>query len=241
MIQAMTEQNPPRRKAPRKSRAVLLLAATLLVFLAAGLLVLRLRGALPGGDDAFQVPEQIIVCLDAGHGGTDAGAVNGDRLEKNDNLRMALAVRDKLESAGSERLTVLLTRADDAALELQQRVDLANENGATLFVSLHRNSGGGKGVEVWTSSLKEKAECRLAQYIMDALEQAGVQKVRGVKHGTAGNPAVSYTVVGRTEMPACLVELGFIDNDEDNALLDSHWDAYAQAIADGILRMVELK
>lgn len=237
----MTEQNPPRRKAPRKSRAVLLLAATLLVFLAAGLLVLRLRGALPGGDDAFQVPEQIIVCLDAGHGGTDAGAVNGDRLEKNDNLRMALAVRDKLEAAGSERLTVLMTRTDDTFLELQQRVDLANENGATLFVSLHRNSGGGKGVEVWTSSLKEKAECRLAQYIMDALEQAGVQKVRGVKHGTAGNPAVSYTVVGRTEMPACLVELGFIDNDEDNALLDSHWDAYAQAIADGILKMVELK
>lgn len=237
----MTEQNPPRRRAPKKSQAALLLAATLLVFLAAGLLVLRLRGALPGGDDAFQVPEQIIVCLDAGHGGTDAGAVNGDRLEKNDNLRMALAVRDKLENAGSERLTVLLTRADDAALELQQRVDLANENGATLFVSLHRNSGGGKGVEVWTSSLKEKAECRLAQYIMDGLEQAGVQKVRGVKHGTAGNPAVSYTVVGRTEMPACLVELGFIDNDEDNALLDSHWDAYAQAIADGILKMVELK
>lgn len=237
----MTEQNPPRRKAPRKSRAVLLLAATLLVFLAAGLLVLRLRGALPGGDDAFQVPEQIIVCLDAGHGDTDAGAVNGDRLEKDDNLRIALAVRDKLEAAGSERLTVLMTRTDDTFLELQQRVDLANENGATLFVSLHRNSGGGKGVEVWTSSLKEKAECRLAQYIMDALEQAGVQKVRGVKHGTAGNPAVSYTVVGRTEMPACLVELGFIDNDEDNALLDSHWDAYAQAIADGILKMVELK
>ena len=237
----MTEQNPPRRRAPKKSRAALLLAATLLVFLAAGLLVLKLRGALPGGDDAFQVPEQIIVCLDAGHGGTDAGAVNGDRLEKDDNLRIALAVRDKLEAAGSERLTVLMTRADDTFLELQQRVDLANENGATLFVSLHRNSGGGKGVEVWTSSLKEKAECRLAQYIMDGLEQAGVQKVRGVKHGTAGNPAVSYTVVGRTEMPACLVELGFIDNDEDNALLDSHWDAYAQAIADGILKMVELK
>ena len=187
------------------------------------------------------MPEQIVICLDAGHGDTDAGAVNGDRLEKDDNLRIALAVRDKLEAAGSERLTVLMTRTDDTFLELQQRVDLANENGATLFVSLHRNSGGGKGVEVWTSSLKEKAECRLAQYIMDGLEQAGVQKVRGVKHGTAGNPAVSYTVVGRTEMPACLVELGFIDNDEDNALLDSHWDAYAQAIADGILKMVELK
>ena len=238
----MTEQSPSRRRgAPKKSRAVLLLAATLLVFLAAGVLVLKLRGALPGGEEGFQVPEQIVVCLDAGHGDTDAGAVNEDRLEKDDNLRMALAVRDKLEAAGSERLTVLMTRADDTFLELQQRVDLANEGGATVFVSLHRNSGGGKGVEVWTSSLKEKAECRLAQYIMDGLEQAGVQKVRGVKHGTAGDPAVSYTVVGRTEMPACLVELGFIDNDEDNALLDSHWDAYAQAIADGILKMVELK
>ena len=234
----MTEQSPARRRrTPKKSRAVLLLAATLLVFLAAGVLVLKL----PGSEEGFQVPEQIVVCLDAGHGDTDAGAVNEDRLEKDDNLRMALAVRDKLEAAGSERLTVLMTRADDTFLELQQRVDLANEGGATVFVSLHRNSGGGKGVEVWTSSLKEKAECRLAQYIMDGLEQAGVQKVRGVKHGTAGDPAVSYTVVGRTEMPACLVELGFIDNDEDNALLDSHWDAYAQAIADGILKMVELK
>ena len=42
-------------------------------------------------------------------------------------------------------------------------------------------------------------------------------------------------------MPACLVELGFIDNDTDNALLDEHLDAYAQAIADGILQMVKLK
>lgn len=238
----MTEQNPPRRRAPKKSRAALLLAATLLVFLAAGLLVLKLRGALPGGDrEAFQVPEQIVICLDAGHGDTDAGAVNGDRLEKDDNLRIALAVRDKLEAAGSERLTVLMTRTDDTFLELQQRVDLANENGATLFVSLHRNSGGGQGVEVWTSAEHHRPETRLAQYIMDGLEQVGVSRVRGVRSGTAGNAGVSYTVVSRTRMPACLVELGFIDNDEDNALLDSHWDAYAQAIADGILRMVELK
>ena len=42
-------------------------------------------------------------------------------------------------------------------------------------------------------------------------------------------------------MPACLVELGFIDSDTDNALLDEHLEAYAQAIADGILQMVKLK
>lgn len=231
------------KKSPSRGRALLLMLAVLAVFLVLGLLVLKLRGALPtnAAQDDFEVPEHITICLDAGHGDTDAGAVNGERLEKDDNLRMALSVKEALEQEGFENLTVILTREDDTFLELQQRVDVANEANATLFVSLHRNSGGGKGVEVWTSHLAQKTECRLAKNIMDALERAEVQKVRGVKHGTAGNPDISYTVVGRTEMPACLVELGFIDDETDNALLDSHWDAYAQAIADGILQTVKLK
>lgn len=231
------------KKSPSRGRALLLMLAVLAVFLVLGLLVLKLRGALPEATakDDFEVPEHITICLDAGHGDTDAGAVNGERLEKDDNLRMALSVKEALEQEGFENLTVILTREDDTFLELQQRVDVANEANATLFVSLHRNSGGGKGVEVWTSHLAQKTECRLAKNIMDALERAEVQKVRGVKHGTAGNPDISYTVVGRTEMPACLVELGFIDDETDNALLDSHWDAYAQAIADGILQTVKLK
>lgn len=231
------------KKSPSRGRALLLMLAVLAVFLVLGLLVLKLRGALPeaAAKDDFEVPEHIIICLDAGHGDTDAGAVNGERLEKDDNLRMALSVKEALEQEGFENLTVILTREDDTFLELQQRVDVANEANATLFVSLHRNSGGGKGVEVWTSHLAQKTECRLAKNIMDALESAEVQKVRGVKNGTAGNPDISYTVVGRTEMPACLVELGFIDDETDNALLDSHWDAYVQAIADGILQTVKLK
>lgn len=193
------------------------------------------------GGEEFAVPEQIIICLDAGHGGADAGAVNGDRLEKDDNLRIVQAVRDRLLDFGSPRLEVFLTRQDDTALELQERVDLANDGNATLFLSVHRNSGGGKGVEVWTSAAAEKDECRLAAYIMDGLESVGVSKVRGVRHGTAGNPAVSYTVLGRTTMPACLLELGFLDSETDNTLLDEQFDAYAQAIADGILQMVKLK
>lgn len=235
----MSEQ----KKQPSRSRAVLLMLAVLAVFLVLGLVVLKLRGALPtpAASDEFQVPEHIIICLDAGHGDTDAGAVNGERLEKDDNLNIALLVREKLEQAGFDNLTVMMTREDDTYLELQQRVDIANDADATLFVSLHRNSGGGKGVEVWTSHLAQKTECRLAGNIMDALEAVEVQKVRGVKHGTAGNPDISYTVVGRTEMPACLVELGFMDDETDNALLDSHWDDYAQAIADGILQTVKLK
>ncbi|MBO4929022.1 MAG: N-acetylmuramoyl-L-alanine amidase [Clostridia bacterium] len=193
-------------------------------------------------EDTFVIPDHIIICLDAGHGGDDPGAVNGDRQEKDDNLNMALAVRDALDAAGHDNLEVILTREDDTPLTLEERVEFANRNKATLFVSLHRNSGGGQGVETWISAAGLKPETALATYIQKNLVEVGVAKDRGVKKGTAGNPKTSYYVVGNTLMPACLVELGFIDdNAADNTLLDEHFTDYAQAIADGILKMVKLK
>lgn len=193
-------------------------------------------------EDSFVIPDHIVICLDAGHGGDDPGAVNGDRQEKDDNLNMALAVRDALDAAGHDNLEVILTREDDTALTLEERVEFANRNKATLFVSLHRNSGGGQGVETWISAAGLKPETALATYIQKNLVEVGVAKDRGVKKGTAGNPKTSYYVVGNTLMPACLVELGFIDDDAaDNTLLDEHFTDYAQAIADGILKMVKLK
>lgn len=194
-----------------------------------------------GPDGGFVIPDQILICLDPGHGGSDPGAVLGDRLEKDDNLKMALAVRDALERHGFENLSVMLTREDDTDLELQQRVDIANSAGATLFISFHRNSGGGQGVETWVSAEGLRPEVRLATYIQNNLARCDIQKDRGVKKGTASNPLASYYVVGNTHMPACLIELGFIDNAGDNRCLDAGFDGYAQAIADGILKMVELK
>jgi len=195
-----------------------------------------------GPGETFLIPDHIIICLDAGHGGDDPGAVNGNRQEKDDNLHMALAVRDFLEAAGHEDLEVILTREDDIALTLEERVDFANDNDATLFVSIHRNSGGGQGVETWVSAAGLRPEMALATYIQDNLVEVGVAKDRGVKKGTAANPKSNYYVVGNTLMPACLVELGFIDDDAaDNTLLDEHFEDYAHAIADGILKMVKLK
>ncbi len=193
-------------------------------------------------EDSFVIPDHIVICLDAGHGGDDPGAVNGDRQEKDDNLAVVLAVRDALDAAGHDNLEVILTREDDTALTLEERVAFANDNDATLFISVHRNSGGGQGVETWISAAGLKPETVLATYIQKNLVEVGVAKDRGVKKGTAGNPKTSYYVVGNTLMPACLVELGFIDDDAaDNTLLDEHFTDYAQAIADGILKMVKLK
>ena len=193
-------------------------------------------------EDSFVIPDHIVICLDAGHGGDDPGAVNGDRQEKDDNLAVVLAVRDALDAAGHDNLEVILTRENDTALTLEERVAFANDNDATLFISVHRNSGGGQGVETWISAAGLKPETMLATYIQKNLVDVGVAKDRGVKKGTAGNPKSSYYVVGNTLMPACLVELGFIDDDAaDNTLLDEHFTEYAQAIANGILKMVKLK
>ena len=219
-----------------KKKLWLLLPAAVFVLIVAVILLLQ-----SGPADRFIIPDHIIVCLDAGHGGGDPGAVFEGRQEKDDNLAVVLAVREALEAHGADNLTVLLTREDDTALELEERVAFANRNDTTLFVSIHRNSGGGQGVETWISADGHRPETDLATLIQANLKEAYITKDRGVKSGTASNPHASYYVVGNTKMPACLIELGFIDNQWDNMALDGNLELWAQAIADGILQMVKLK
>lgn len=179
-----------------------------------------------------------LVCIDAGHGGKDNGAHQGERLEKDDNLTLALAVRDACEAKG---MSVVLTREDDTFLTLQERCDVANTAGADLFVSLHRNSaekGDPKGVEIWTAS--KGSGKQMAQAILDRLAAVGISENRGVQQGTSDSgDRADYYVNKHTKMPACLVEMGFITNDADNELLDAHLQEYAEAIADGIAEAAE--
>ena len=142
-----------------------------------------------------------------------------------------------IEKAG---YTPLLTRSDDTYLSLGDRCAIANDADAAYFVSLHRNSAeGGKGTEVWISSQKTAPERHLAQEILKALDEVGVQANRGVKAGTQGSSDGDYAVNRNTKMPSCIIELGFIGNDEDNRLLDKHIDDYAKAIADAIVKLME--
>ena len=171
------------------------------------------------------------VILDAGHGGSDFGATFDGRREKDDNLAVALLVADKLRERG---IDVELTRDDDTFISLEKRCKIANRKKAQLFVSLHRNSAdNARGVEIWVSSNKPQKDTQLAENIMNSLDEAGVTQNRGVKYGYAqGNG--NYYVNSHTFMPSCLVELGFMNSEEDNAMFDQNLDAYAQAIADAI-------
>lgn len=175
---------------------------------------------------------EISVCIDAGHGAHDSGAVNGERLEKDDNLRLALLVREKLEA---KNIKVYMTREDDTFLSLDERCRVANKKKCTLFVALHRNSAeSGNGVEMWIQNTPTDTDWALAENMLNALSDAGISKARGIKTGYAKNADGNYYVNAHTDMPSCLAEIGFVTSEQDNELFDANLDAYAAAIADGI-------
>lgn len=180
---------------------------------------------------AFILNDTAQVVIDPGHGGDDVGAEYNGRYEKDDNLAVALLVEEKLDAMG---IDAVLTRDDDTFISLEKRCSFANNKQAQLYVSLHRNSAdGANGVEIWVSSDEPEADVELAENILQGLDKAGISQNRGVKAGYARGDG-NYYVNSHTEMPSCLVELGFINSEEDNTLFDQNLNAYAEAIANAI-------
>lgn len=172
------------------------------------------------------------IMLDAGHGGTDPGATYNGRLEKDDVLRLTMAVGDILSNAGYR---VLYTRTTDVYESPIQKANEANNANADLFVSIHRNSNptpnSASGVEVLVydaSGLK----LEIAEAITEELSKVGF-----VDLGVKERP--NLIVLRRTRMPALLVEVGFINSNADNQLFDAEFNAIAKGIADGIINTVE--
>ena len=171
------------------------------------------------------------VCLDCGHGGSDPGAVNDPREEKTDVLKIGLKVRDLLTAQG---INVVLTRASDKKVEIDERCRIANAAKCDYFLSIHRNAAtpDAAGNEIWVHSQAVAHVVDKAQKILNAV-CAVAGKNRGVKKGAAGN-YTDYGVNRDTDMPSALLELGFITSDTDNKYFDTHFDAYAKAIAKGV-------
>lgn len=172
---------------------------------------------------------------------TTLGSVASDvkRQEKEDTLEVVLKVKQYLEE---QNIKVILTRKEDTYVSLKKRCKIANRKKADLFVSVHRNSSETQkpnGIEIWISKDADEISEKLAMDIMRRLESTNLQSNRGIKEGTSENQETNYYVNQNTEMPSCLVELGFISNSKDNQLLDENIEQYAKAIAEGILENVE--
>lgn len=172
------------------------------------------------------------IMLDAGHGGVEPGAVYNGRQEKNDTLNLVLAIGEILQNSG---IDVEYTRTTDVYETPFEKAMEANRSGVDFFVSIHRNSfptdNQVSGVESLVYDLSG-LKYEMAQEINEQLEAIGF-----VNLGVNARP--NLIVLKRTQMPAVLVEVGFINSDTDNLLFDENFSAIAQAIAAGILDTLE--
>jgi len=177
-----------------------------------------------------------LVVLDPGHGGTDTGAIGLNYLlEKNVNLAIALEAARILKEF---QFRVLLTRNDDRALSLADRVAIAEQAQADLFISIHANSAGSdrptvNGAETYHYP-GSVAGAELAQAIQTSIVRATEVNDRGVK-------SANFFVLRQTTMPAVLVETGFVTGSQDAPRLanPTFQTAVARAIAVGVFQHLE--
>ena len=151
------------------------------------------------------------VWLDAGHGGTDSGALGNNLREKDITLQLVLHARAYLEHNYS--VDVQVTRSTDVFVSLSDRANRANAWGADIFVSMHINAGEGTGFETYRYPSQEGSQSSLLQKelhteILPTMRKFGTIADRGLK-------TANYAVLRETNMPAVLSENLFIDTTAD--------------------------
>ena len=190
----------------------------------------------PKGED--KKPNEILIVIDPGHGGKDPGAVPNEVREKDINLSISNKLNEKLMAKG---YSTFMTRDGDYSVDLYDRPKIANEKNADIFISIHCNSCEGStasGFETLYCPAESKKVAAygdnylLAKIVQDELIKELNPKDRGVKERP------NLVVLNRTEMPAILVENGFLSNPEDEKLLldNNYQDRIAEAISRGIER-----
>lgn len=194
------------------------------------------------GNSGKSIGGNVVVVLDPGHGGQDPGTAHNGLVEKDLNLKIAQYCKNELEEYTG--VTVYMTRETDILLgnntseDLWNRVAKAKAWGADLFVSIHINSGGGKGAEVWYPTENYNANIgkqgkEVAQEIIEELKKIGLSThgnggiytklADGSKYEYAdGSSGDYYGIIRHSKnagFPGIIVEHAFIDNEDDAAKL----------------------
>ncbi|MCL2218151.1 MAG: N-acetylmuramoyl-L-alanine amidase [Defluviitaleaceae bacterium] len=170
-----------------------------------------------------------IIVLDAGHGGWDPGMVQGKTEEKHINLSIAKKLQTFLEQGGA---TVIITRVDDSDLsksksgDMHARRTIANTSHADIFVSIHQNAFASSSVHGAQAFYFNESDnsLKLATFVQDRLREFADP---GNKFKPKANS--NYFVLKQTQMPAVLVECGFLTNSSERSRLKS--EEYQEKIA----------
>lgn len=179
---------------------------------------------------------RVLVVLDAGHGGRDPGAVCDGVKEADVNLAITERVAALIEA--DERLDVKRTRTLDVSVTLEERIAVANDANATLYLSVQSNAceyPDATGVVTVVSDTLEAGapSWQFAEILQDAVTDATGARDRGVR--------AQDLYLHRAEMPAALIEVGFLTNDAERTQLTNsdYQRTIAQGIYDGIITYLE--
>lgn len=173
-----------------------------------------------------------VICLDAGHGGHSSGARGLNNLEKDLCLRMALELKRELEARGAR---VVMTRDTDVFVGLDERCQIANSTGSEIFISIHLNSTPTRNSASGTETYWHTAQSfPLAQALHQRMLSVVGKPDRGIRNR-------GFYVVRNTTMPSVLLEVAFINNEQDELLLatpELHANL-AVALAEGVVDYFE--
>jgi len=196
--------------------------------------------------DTFSDITSATVVCDAGHGMPDGGAVGvAGTFEQEINLAVTKKLDEVLESRGIE---VVMTRNSDDGIydedsdtirkkkvdDMHKRLDIINNSGADLFVSIHMNSftdSSARGVHIFYNNDNEELK-RAAEYIKNRIGDVTGAKVYDIKKASK-----DIYLMKNSQVPAILVECGFLSNPQEEQLLkdEEYQSKMAWAIADGIM------
>ena len=181
------------------------------------------------------------IVLDPGHGGSDTGAIGPTGVtEKSIALRIAKRLKVLLEAEGAE---VILTRTEDTEVspkkaqatdveELQARCDIANQNSADIFLSIHLDAFSGPEAHGTTGYYYEMGSAD-SRRLADCIKRGVLRRLGTFDRGT--KPCAFY-VCRHTDMPATLLETAFVSNPREEQMMNSEEgvENAAQGIAAGI-------
>lgn len=164
----------------------------------------------------------VKIWIDAGHGGADAGAVGSpNHVEKVGNLHLSLLLNEYLLHNFSNVQTAL-TRTNDRTVSLSERTNAANRWGADYFISIHHNAAtpAARGYEDFIH--KNSADTSVTGRVRGAIHTEVRKRILG-KYGlpNRGAKKADFHVLRATNMPASLIEVCFVSNGQDRALMDN--------------------
>ena len=175
-----------------------------------------------------------MVIIDAGHGGSDPGALNGDIIEKDYTLKISNYMYDRFNDLG---IPAVITRSMDTTLSPTERINVISPYiGSTndIVISNHLNAGGGDGAEVVYALRNDDT---LSKMILENIKETGQNIRQWYQRKLPSNSNKDYYYIIRNTEPAesVLVEYAFLDSTKDDKeQIRKNWDKWAEAVVKAV-------